>query len=321
MPLALHNWRCELKRTKPELMQEIETLEKSFERLSTEEENQPRLNKMDILSMVPQFDGNKQELPLFLKTAEMAMATTKQEDKEIALMMIIGKLNGKARNVVCTNLPNTWEQLKQMLKERFADTRNEACLLRDIAVAKQGQNEGYRHFYERISELLSIANTYIEDNESEPARMVKKSMFDDLAFKTFLAGIKEPMGSRVRCMRPENITQAWNFLQEEINIKNLQKQELPYRNNFQSRSNYQENAYKRVQRDNPNNTQNRNFYRSTNQTQQRNFEQQNRNYIPQPMSTSTNRSRAFESMSAQTIRQNNVEAEDFQKDIYQNDSI
>ncbi|CAH2108866.1 unnamed protein product [Euphydryas editha] len=40
--------------------------------------------------------------------------------------------------------------------------------------------------------------------------------------QAYVRGLKEPLGSRIRCMRPETIEKALEFVQDELNVMYLQ---------------------------------------------------------------------------------------------------
>ncbi|PZC80352.1 hypothetical protein B5X24_HaOG214869 [Helicoverpa armigera] len=45
--------------------------------------------------------------------------------------------------------------------------------------------------------------------------------------QAYVRGLKEPLGSRIRCMRPPTIEKALEFVQEELNVMYLQQRETP----------------------------------------------------------------------------------------------
>ena len=72
--------------------------------------------------------------------------------------------------------------------------------------------------------LLNTISNYIElHTQNDAVKISKKSFFQQQALTTFLAGLREPMGSTIRAMRPPNLASAMQYIQEENNIRYLQK--------------------------------------------------------------------------------------------------
>ncbi|KAL4721240.1 hypothetical protein ACJJTC_013585 [Scirpophaga incertulas] len=60
--------------------------------------------------------------------------------------------------------------------------------------------------------------TYVSLHETINTTIeAKRQLYKKLTLKSYLRGLKEPLGSRIRCMRPQSIEQALEFVQEEMN--------------------------------------------------------------------------------------------------------
>lgn len=76
----------------------------------------------------------------------------------------------------------------------------------------------------------------------------KRELYKKLTMQAFVRGLREPLGSRIRCMRPNTIEKALEYVQEETNVMYLQQRNnalpksfhlplVPKNNNFMPFSN------------------------------------------------------------------------------------
>lgn len=182
----------------------------------------------EYLNCIPQFDGSPNDLGRYLSVCQSVIDTFyKAQQPEsfqnvYLLNCIIGKLTGNAKLVLGTQNVSTWGELKAILNRHFADQRDEACLNRDLVMLRQQGNENPEQFYDRILHILNLLCSYTDAHEAtEQARTLKKNLYNELALKTFLSGLKEPLGTNIRCMRPQDLPQALQFVNEESNIHYL----------------------------------------------------------------------------------------------------
>ncbi|KAG5866557.1 hypothetical protein JTB14_013827 [Gonioctena quinquepunctata] len=77
-------------------------------------------------------------------------------------------------------------------------------------------------------ELLNTICNYIDLHHDDAAvKRSKKEFFQQQTLTTFLAGLKEPLGATIRAMRPPNLSSAIQYIQEENNIRYLQRNHGP----------------------------------------------------------------------------------------------
>lgn len=201
--------------------------------IAATEENMPPTNPptFDIknLSIVPEYDGNPNELYEFINSATMLLNYFwNQNDSGCFqnLMLLQGlktKLTGRAKEITSVYGCLSWDTIKNVLIQNFADQRNENSLTRDLVNLRQ-TNDSPQQFYEKVMGLLNTISNYIElHHDNEAIKTSKKLFFQQQALTTFLAGLKEPLGSTIRAMRPKDLAAAMQYIQEENNIKYLQK--------------------------------------------------------------------------------------------------
>ncbi|KAJ8961595.1 hypothetical protein NQ317_003911 [Molorchus minor] len=174
------------------------------------------------LFIIAQFDGNPSELNNFLKVSQTFLNIYWNREDETCVQNLLlfegikSRLTGRAKEIISVYGVNTWTEIKAVLIQNFGDQRNENSLTRDLVNLRQN-NESPQQFYERfVTILISIM---------KPRKLVKakKNFFRQQALVTFLAGLKEPLGSTIRAMRPDSLATAIQYIVEENNIRYLQR--------------------------------------------------------------------------------------------------
>lgn len=182
------------------------------------------------LSIVPDFDGNPNKLHRFIQSAEALLLhyfdTNNLANFQNTLLLngILNKLHGRAEEIVAIHgATSNWHDIKNALLLHFGDQRDENCLNQDLVNLRQNNGETPKEFHEKIMSLLNTICNYIDLKCDAALRPSKREFFTKQALKTFLAGLKEPLGPIIRAMRPQSLAQALQFIIEEDNIKHYQK--------------------------------------------------------------------------------------------------
>lgn len=236
------------------------------------------------LKIVPEFDGNLNSLHRFLNAAEKVVNQFYDQENDnnfqnsVVINGIIAKLKGKALEIIDVTAVTTWPRIKEVLIQNFSDQRDENSLNRDLVNLYQG-NESPQQFYDRCINLLTTLINYINiHNDDEQLISCKRDFFTAQALKTFLAGLKEPLGSTIRAMRPKSLPEALQYIKEEHNILYLQRRSQPQNaaNNFKQQNQNPSQIFKQnPQRFSQNWFQpgpsNMNFNQNSGHNQQQNF--------------------------------------------------
>lgn len=193
------------------------------------------------LRLVPEFNGNPNVLTRFLNLCDELVLTYVSTEpgsrlSNLALINgILNKITGTAARTLATNgIPSDWQGIRTTLINSFSDHRDETSLYTDLSLLVQS-NDTIQVYYEKVQHLLCTIITYVELHESVGTTVeAKRTLYKNLALQTFLRGLDEPLGSRVRCMRPSSLESALEFAQEELNVLYLQKRNksLPAKKNL-----------------------------------------------------------------------------------------
>lgn len=182
------------------------------------------------LRLVPDFDGNPNVLTRFINicdriVSQYASAEPGNELGNLCLLNgILNKITGPAASTINSNgIPETWAGIRSALINNFSDQRDETALYNDLSLATQG-NKTPQEFYDQCQTLFSTIMTYVTLHETLQTTIeAKRTLYKKVTMQAFVRGLKEPLGSRIRCMRPESIEKALEFVQEELNIMYLQQ--------------------------------------------------------------------------------------------------
>lgn len=179
------------------------------------------------LRLVPDFDGNPNVLTRFIKLCDQLVVEFVREGQplnNVALLNgILNKVTGPAARLINANgIPNDWAGIRSALVNNFADQRDETALYNDLALLTQGSGTP-QEFYERCQGLFSTVMTYVSLHDTLDSTIAaKRDLYRKLTLQAYLRGLKDPLGSRIRCMRPETIEKALEFVHEETNTMYLQ---------------------------------------------------------------------------------------------------
>lgn len=182
------------------------------------------------LRLVPDFDGNANVLTRFIKICDKLCADYLRDDPNSQLTNlfllngILNKITGPAATIINSNgIPESWAGIRNVLVNNFADQRDETALYNDLSLAMQG-NSSPQDFYNHCQTLFSTIMTYVTLHETIGTTIeAKRALYKKLTMQAFVRGLKEPLGSRIRCMRPDSIEKALEYVQEELNILYLQQ--------------------------------------------------------------------------------------------------
>lgn len=119
------------------------------------------------------------------------------------LNKILNKIPGPAARILATNgIPNNWIGIRQTLINSFSDHRDQCSLYTDLSSLTQGTDSS-QIYYENVQNLLRTIMAYVKFHENVSTTVTsKRQLYNKLALQTYRRRLEEPVGSRIRCMRP-----------------------------------------------------------------------------------------------------------------------
>ena len=166
------------------------------------EVNMANLPQAFHLNAIPNFDGDRATLAIFISACDRLLDTFTNRvniadpNNEWLLRSILSKLEGRARILIGSREDATnWPRIKELLLQYFSDHRNEDCLVRDLMNLKPRPNEQPYQFGMRIQDVKSLLQTKIRltvNDENE--RLMKNRIYDNLALQTYLHGLQGQLG-------------------------------------------------------------------------------------------------------------------------------
>lgn len=305
--------------------------------------------KMDHLKMIPEFSGEVPLLPDFLTVAESLVnyfqdtANPNSFQNFFLLNSIKNKIKGEAKLNLSSHSIQTWNDLKTALLETYSDKRDCYTLTIELCNMKQYGNETAFAFHTRIQSHINLHGSYIATHNDVTGKADVNKYVEKLGLRTFLKGLREPLGSLMRTKDPKSLNEALSVLTNDFQIdananatssgvnksnhhsqnKQFNSNSNPnryvppvFRNQFSGNnqtnknSNYQPNRFTNHQNKPSNNQWNSNNFQQNSGPSKQNVWNKPTGQFPKPTP-----------MSAQTIRNNqnmhNIESEELVSEEYE----
>lgn len=194
--------------------------------------NTPNLHLLKLyVDTIPYYNGDTNTLEIFISACEYLFATynvfNDVELKNFLLRVVIGKLVDRAQILIGTRSElNSWELIKEALRQSFGDQRNLECLEQDLIVLCPMKNEHPLEFGKRIqiarSKLASKISSQSETTMPKETKLIYLKQYDQVALKTFIRGLSGHLQSIVRLRNPASLEIAMHFVTEEENFRYTQ---------------------------------------------------------------------------------------------------
>lgn len=246
-PLSARPQECERRAQRNVRTDSLRKLDSIVEEGNMSDDNLDNIFK--ALRVVPEFDGNPNVLVRFINLCDQIIEnyvkpTAGNDLNNLAVLNgILNKITGSASRTLATNgIPSTWAGIRESLINNFSDRRDETALYMDLSTMTQGRDTP-QIFYEKCQHMLSSIATYVRLHESVASTITSKvDLYKNLALQTYLRGLSEPLGSRIRSMRPDSLEKALEFAQGELNVIYLQNKqkffETAQKPHFSNHNNY-----------------------------------------------------------------------------------
>lgn len=265
----------------------------------------------DAIKDLPKFEGNPKLLFEFINNCEEILdlinCTSGTPYGQLLLRAIRNKIVGPANEVLnMYGTPLIWDNIRENLILHYSDKRNETSLIRDLHGLKQG-GKTVENFYSEVIEILATMTNNVQIHERDEAIIQsKRDLYTEMSLNVFLSGLREPLGSTIRAMKPQTLAIAFSYCIKEQNIS-YSKMDTNSRNsnvtnnrtqpNFRQQPVNQQPRYQSFNRPRPQNFNFRNQGSSQNyRTNFNNYQRSNTPFLrqnnpnlpkPQPMEIST----------------------------------
>ena len=191
--------------------------------------------QIDIaLKMIPEFNGNKENLHKFIACSDIVGASaTTREQKETFLNVIKSKLCGSAYNLIKYKVFDSWEQLKIILQQQYLEKRTIAQIQAELINSKQYYNEDVLTFANRIERLTLDLTDACVASEGQAAYNTISNLNQKSALKAFVEGLKDPVRLIIKASRFTKLSDAISAACEEERVIKAKQ----YNNHFHDKSN------------------------------------------------------------------------------------
>lgn len=168
------------------------------------------LSKM--FSFVPSFNGNPLKIFSFVKAVENTLSHIENFNNDLVVQAIKSKIDV---DILETSPSETWEEIKQCIILHCGDKRDEVALIRDLHKLQCSTN--IEEFYDNVEKNLMLLLNRARLVEPNAALSTKAALYQDMALKVFIGGIKGITGSVVRSQNPKNLKEALLLYNEDKN--------------------------------------------------------------------------------------------------------
>ncbi|KAI5721729.1 hypothetical protein M8J77_024965 [Diaphorina citri] len=210
--------------------------------------------KSEHLKMVPEFNGEVSLLPDFIAIADKLVAYfTDAENPNsfqnfFLLNSLKSKVTGEARLNISAFTINNWAELKAALLNSYSDKRDAYTLTIELCNLKQNFNETPFEFHQKVTKHINLHSSYLSTHNEVEGKNYVNTYINKLGLRTFLKGLKEPLGSLMRTRDVKDMNEALNLLTNEYQIdatkkatQNTQSQNYKHNNNNNNSKSYNQN--------------------------------------------------------------------------------
>ena len=175
------------------------------------------------LKMIPEFNGDKQNLHRFICCCDIVAQTcTTQANHATLLNVIKRKLSGSAYDIIKYKTFEDWASLKIILQSQYLEKRTIAQIQTELLSAVQLPNEGVQ-FANRVKRLNIDLNDASIASEGLAAAVPIQNLNSKLALRASTEGLKPSLKLLIKASRFDTLTAAVAAACEEERIQNFKK--------------------------------------------------------------------------------------------------
>lgn len=261
----------------------------------------PALSLKDVNNIVPQFNGDSQEVIPFTETIQMVSDTTAENQRAIVAKYIYNnKLTARVRTAIGV-APTNIEELITKLKKRYKSSKSIASI--ELALQKcQQHKKTVDKFADTITDLITELNLLqVEETPSVSLEAVT-SINNTKALRVFINGLNDEIRITTTAARPKTMEEALKIA-KEVEMQPSTANVMQFRGRQQHRNKPSQAFSRNNTRREQNQTQRHNNGQPNHQTRQHN----NHNRNGQPNNQHNNNA------NSQTNNRNNGQNQNWQQ--------
>lgn len=155
-------------------------------------EGMEAFNKNDFNSMVPEFKGEPERAPIFIRRADALFSQLSVDGKEEFFRKIIFKLDGSAFDLFESRHFRDWPEFKEAIQKKYQGHKSLSDLQSELTLMRQGKEESVEDYSTRIRLIVSSINkSILAENQLEDVRnylLQKSEVAVNRAYKEGLYG-------------------------------------------------------------------------------------------------------------------------------------
>lgn len=197
--------------------------------------------------MIPVFDGKPEKLRGFIETCQSIVdrfIDVEDEDNfqnEEVIKTIVSRIQGPASDMLNNHTLTDFDDIKQALLETYSDKRDVFTLCHELTGLRHKEHETPFEFLERIKIKLNLIVAYLRNHETVKAtREVLVTHYQNLALRTLLLFLREPLGSQLRTRQPKSLGEALSIITNDYQI--LQYQKTSFNKQHSNKNNHKNGA-------------------------------------------------------------------------------
>lgn len=175
-----------------------------------------------LCDFIKTYKGERDTLTAFLTNCQNALDLASKSQKDLLLKFIISKLEGKAQIACANRLYDSFDELKEFLKQNFGERKHYNHLLLDLQSCRQQTGETVAQFALKIEGCVAALLSEIHASDSFKKDLSGRvAMTEDLALHTFVIGLHPQLGTVVRSREVKTLNTAINIAMSEEKINNF----------------------------------------------------------------------------------------------------
>jgi len=198
----------------------VQKLTQITESLSTSDRTVDTIGLEAALKLLPStFSGiNQEDLEVFLEQCEFAIMCANDRAKPRLLQGIMIRLTNKARAAIKFRTINTWNELKETLKNSLEPKRTTTHLYLELYSSKQRPNEDVASYSSRIESLQTLILEQETSGKTLEAATALENSLKAQTIQVFIEGLGN-LKDFIKARNPPTLDKAIQAAREEERVR------------------------------------------------------------------------------------------------------